>query len=321
MNVQEELLNSRIDPFLSDRALSHLAGEALGENVHVVGYTILTGGCWNRVIAVDAGGTKIVIKISPHDDDGRIAREFLVLREFAERSDMPVPEPLFLDHGTHIPGTALVMTRLPGEVMHQCLGLLNYGERRRIIREIAECVVELHARRGIGFGGVELHPEDRHEAWSEFWLPRFDTVLSEAESAAVVPEPVLEGAREIRPELAHFLSQVTVPVMTHYDIWSGNVMIDAEADPPRVTGFIDIPGFFADYAREISFAMLFGVADRNFLEIYRSAYDVDDGFETRVAIYNLKMNIKHIIMYPGESYYQIGALRCLETIRRAAAGA
>jgi fructosamine-3-kinase len=104
--------------------------------------------------------------------------------------------------------------------------------------------------------------------------------------------------------------------MTHYDIWSGNVMIDVEADPPRVSGYIDIPGFYADYARELSFAMLFGIAGRRFFQTYLRYHELDDGFELRANIYNLKMNIKHVQMYPGQMVYQHGAAENLAFIRR-----
>jgi fructosamine-3-kinase len=315
VNVQERLLNEKIDPALSDWALSRLAGNALGEQVRVEGYTVLTGGCWNRVIGVEAGGTRLVFKISPHDRDQGILREFRVLEEFADLTDLPVPEPLYLDaDGEYLPGTTLVMSRIPGAVMHECVGLLNYGQRRRIIREIADYVVALHSRTAQGFGGVELPGSEREKTWATFWLPRFDRVIRDAEEAGTVPREILAAAREMRPEFAALLADVHEPVMTHYDIWSGNVMVDVEEDPPRVTGFIDIPGFYADYARELSFAMLFGVADRNFMASYQRVYDLDAGFEVRAAVYNLKMNIKHIQMYPDQPYYQNGAVRCLQKI-------
>ena len=93
-------------------------------------------------------------------------------------------------------------------------------------------------------------------------------------------------------------------------------MIDVAAEPPRVSGYIDIPGFFADYARELSFAMLFGVADRTFFESYSRRHSIDDGFELRASIYNLKMNLRHIQMYPSERFYQEGAAECLATVER-----
>jgi protein-ribulosamine 3-kinase len=104
--------------------------------------------------------------------------------------------------------------------------------------------------------------------------------------------------------------------MTHYDIWSGNVMIDLDGESPRVSGYIDVPGHYADYARELSFAMLFGVAIRTFFETYAGRHQLDDGFELRASIYNLKMNLRHIQMYPSEAFYQEGAANCLATIQR-----
>lgn len=321
MNVQETLLREKIDPALTDDALSALVSRALNETTRVHGYEVLTGGCWNRVIGVDAGGRDLVIKISPHENDRKITREFDVLESFNRLAEMPVPRPLLLEpsNGT-VPGTTLVMTRLPGAVMHSCFGRLREPDRRRITTEIAEHVASLHQTVGAGFGGVELEAEARLDSWPEFWLPRFDTVLDDVQTSGVVPQELIDGAREIRPDLEAPLRSVSTPVLCHYDIWSGNVMIDLDADPPRVSGYIDIPGYYADYARELSFALLFGVADAVFFEVYTRDHAIDDGFELRVAIYNLKMNLRHIQMYPQQWYYQAGAAQCLETIRKYLAG-
>ena len=315
MNVQEELLQERIDPYLGDDQLSAVATEALGERVRVRGYEVLTGGCWNRVIGADANGTPLVLKVSPHEDDEKIIREYQVLKEFRAGTELPVPEPLLLDRTSRLmPGTMLVMSRIPGAVMHQCYGLLNYGQRRRITEEIADHLAALHTIRSTGFGGVELSHEQRREKWSDFWLPRFDQVLEEVAAAGVAPARLVDGARGVRPLLAPLLDIGTESTMTHYDVWSGNVMINVEANPPRVSGFIDVPGYYADYARELSFAMLFGVADRRFFQTYTTHHEIDDSFALRASIYNLKMNLRHIQMYPSEYYYQRGAAECLQAI-------
>ena len=330
MNVQEALLQEAIDPGLSDIALTEAARRATAAwddastpratgSVH--GYTVLTGGCWNRVIGFRGGNAELVAKISPHAGDERIIREFSVLSVFAEQTDLPVPRPLFLDTDADVlPGTGYVMSRIPGAVMHECFGLLNYGQRREISRTIARDLARLHEHEGRGFGGIELPEEDRSERWANFWLPRFDRVIDEA-AASGVPAMLIEGAREIRPHLEPHLDIGDASVMTHYDVWSGNVMIDVEADPPRVSGYIDIPGFYADYARELSFAMLFGIADRNFFQTYLETRELDDGFAMRANIYNLKMNIKHVQMYPNQYGYQAGALENLEQIRAGLLGA
>jgi fructosamine-3-kinase len=331
MNVQEQLLQERVDPGLSNSALTEAARRALAaigdgpdtDAQHgapiVRGYHVLTGGCWNRVIGIEAAGRGLVCKISPHPNDEKIIREFSVLTAFAERSHLPIPQPLYLDaEGEVFPGTSFVMTRVPGAVMHECFGMLNYGQRRGITRQIADDLASLHQIRSRGFGGVELEEDERDERWADFWLPRFDRTIEEA-SAAGVPAQLIEGAHEVRPHLEGFLEIGTESTMTHYDIWSGNVMLDVESDPPRVSGYIDIPGFFADYARELSFAMLFGVANRRFFETYLQTHELDEGFAVRANIYNLKMNIRHVQMYPMEYGYQAGALQNLEAIRDAIA--
>jgi fructosamine-3-kinase len=63
--------------------------------------------------------------------------------------------------------------------------------------------------------------------------------------------------------------------------------------------------------------MMFGVADRRFFQRYLEHHQIDEGFSVRAAIYNLKMNIKHVMMYPDQLHYQQGAAECLEVIRRA----
>jgi fructosamine-3-kinase len=345
MNVQEQLLREKIDPHLTDANLTELAARALDGGSDgagggppaegaalagapapdVRGYRVLTGGCWNRVIGVTAGdgspgGRPLVYKISPHEQDARILREFQVLRAFAEPDALRVPTPLWCDDGRILPGTTLVMTRIPGVVMHQCYGMLTPEQQATVTDQIAGDLAALHNRRSTGFGGVEFTPDERSPTWAEFWLPRYDKALEDAAASDAVPPPLVDAARSVRDEFVPFLNIGPESTMTHYDIWSGNVMIDLHADPPGVSGYIDVPGFYADYARELSFAMMFGVADHRFFQRYLEHHDIDHGFSVRAAIYNLKMNIKHVMMYPDQYYYQQAAAECLEVIRRAVGG-
>lgn len=315
MNVQEELLREKIDPLLTSDTIRSICSEACGERVHVSEFGVLTGGCWNRVMGVSTSERELVLKISPHSGDSKIIREFSVLREFRSHTSLPVPEPLLLDAGSRFtPGTMLVMSRIPGVVMHECFSRLRHTDRTAITTEIARYLADLHRSRSTGFGGVELPPEDRSQSWADFWLPRFDKVVDE--SNGVVPGSLVDGARTIRPSLVSVLDIEAESTMTHYDVWSGNVMVDVRSDPPCVTGFIDVPGYFADYARELSFAMMFGVADQTFFDEYLRHHQIDPGFMLRVSVYNLKMNLRHIQMYPGEAYYRHGAQQCLEHIER-----
>lgn len=316
--MQEQLLRDRIDPHLTLENLSELASAALGENAEAVGYSVLSGGCWNRVIAVAlcTSNQEIVIKISPVENDAGLRREFSVLEYFNTQTSMPVPKPLHVDlSGRTVPGSLVIMKKISGKVMHGMFAYLSDRDRKTVTDRIAGHVVELHKHTANGFGGVELTDEQRHESWPDFWLPRFDNVISEVEASDVVDEQLLDDIREIRPHFPSLLNIGRTGTLTHYDIWSGNVMIDTKAGDPFISGFLDVPGFFADYARELSFMMMFGVADERFFETYRTQYRIDEQFNLRVSIYNLKMHLKHITMYPSETYYRQGAADCLDFIQ------
>ncbi len=318
MNVNERLLNERIDPYLTAETLAEMGRRALGRDVRVRGARFLSGGCWNRVVSVafEDGTPDLVYKINPEPANSGIAREYAVLRCFAE-TEMPVPEPLYLDpSGSVIPGTVLVMTKVPGVVMHQVYGRLAAADRRRIDEEIAHAVGRLHQRRASGFGGVELGAADRVQEWADFWLPRFDRVFEDIAARNLLPGTFLQEVERARAGFAPHLRIGREATLTHYDIWSGNVMLDRGDDGFHVSGFIDVPGHWADYARELSFMEMFGLAGSAVYRIYRRYRDLDAGFDLRKSIYNLKMHLRHIGMYPQEAYYRRGAEECLQHIQR-----
>ena len=329
MNVQEKLLREKIDPALTAENLSRLSTRAIGEPVRAESARILTGGCWNRVIAVgfDDDTPDLVFKINPSTEDDRLKREYLVLDIFSHQTEMPVPEPLLLDTtGQIIPGSVLIMRRLPGIVLHQAYSYLGSRDQLSISDQVGHFVGKLHKSRSKLFGGVELPQTERISEWKDFWLPRFDTVFEDISHKDLVDVSFLEAVREARKAFPDYLEIGSDSTLTHYDIWSGNVMVDINGRfggrfgensdwGVEVSGFLDIPGFWADYARELSFMEMFGMADSHFYDVYTSYHRLDEGFEIRKNLYNLKMHLKHITMYPDQHYYRDGARQCLSFIQ------
>jgi fructosamine-3-kinase len=328
VNVREEILREKIDPFLTTERLSAIAQLAFAETddgagkLNVETIKVLSGGCWNRVIGVSfsSGQSQIVCKISPVDKDQKILREYRVLGYFASHTALPGPRPLLIDtSGRLLPGTLLVMTRIPGVVLHRVFGLLTRDMVDGLTDQIAAQVIELHKERSNGFGGVEVEEDSRYPSWADFWLPRFDAVFQEVTSSGLVDTDMLSQIERIRPRFPVALDIGRRSTLTHYDIWSGNVIVDFEGSGypgrPFVSGYIDIPGYWADYARELSFMEMFGLASDRFYDRYWSAFPQDEGFDLRKNIYNLKMHLKHITMYPDQSYYREGAEACLRFIQ------
>jgi len=329
VNVREEILREKIDPFLTKERLSAVSQLAFAETEDGSGrpsireVKTLSGGCWNRVVGLSfsTGQPQIVCKISPVQMDEKILREYRVLGFFTSHTAMPVPRPLLVDtSGKLLPGTLLVMTRVPGVVLHRVFGLLTGEMVNGLSDQIAAQLIELHKERSSGFGGVEVGEESRHQNWAEFWLPRFDTVFAEVSSSALVDTDMLGQIERIRQRFPAALDIGRRSTLTHYDIWSGNVMVDFEDSgypgAPFVSGYIDIPGYWADYARELSFMEMFGLASPRFYDRYWSAFPKDETFELRKSIYNLKMHLKHITMYPDQGYYREGAEAALRYIQR-----
>jgi protein-ribulosamine 3-kinase len=320
MNVMERTLRERIDPALTASALSALGSRALDRDCRARSVTILTGGCWNRVIAArfEGGVPDLVFKISAHGDAPDIEREFSVLRFFAEKTAMPVPRPYLLDASCAIvPGTLLVMERLPGDTLHALWGTLTERQRSTVATEIADHIVALHGAKTTGFGGVELDESQRESRWIDFWLPRFRRVLEEARRERNLTAAFLDRVERVSACFEALLDIGPGSTLTHYDIWSGNVIVEDMAGRARVSGFIDVPGYWADYAREISFMEMFGLGGAELHGRYREAHEIDPGFRLRTSIYNLKMHMKHVSMYPSEPYYRSGAEACLRAIEHA----
>jgi fructosamine-3-kinase len=317
MNVQEELLRQIIDPTLTKENLSVLATQALGVRIRCEGYTVLTGGCWNRVIAVATNGGRqhLVFKITPQPGDAALQREFAVLRYFRAHTAMPVPQPYLLDlSGERVAGSVLVMEMLPGTVLHAVYDQMDTGARASIATQMAQQLVDLHTRREPGFGGVEVPPEQRASTWCEFWLPRYEATLAEAQAGGTAPDALLDALQDLRPHLPELLAIGPVGTLTHYDIWTGNVMVALDGAYPRVTGYLDVMGHYADYARELS--SMFGLADQRLMHIYEQRHGFDATFEARFTLYTLKMCMQLVHMYPGNPDHLANTRRHLRTLQR-----
>ena len=319
MNVNEEKLNLEIDPYLTPETLNSLFSHVFNKQLSIDKIQILTGGCWNRIVSVSFRDhiDDIVIKINPDNKNNEIKKEFNTLNYFSLYTNMKVPKPIHYDNSEkYIPGSLLIMTKIPGKVMHQCSEYLTREDRENITIKIAESLAKLHLKKGKGFGNVSLKQNELQKNWPDFWLPKFDEVFNNLTNSNLVETEFLKKISHVRSKFDKLLDIGETSTLTHYDIWSGNIIINLTNTPPEVSGFVDVPGNWADYARELSFAELFGIANPLFYEVYSAHHKLDEHFQLRKNIYNLKMTTKHIMMYPNESFYRKEAEDNLDFINR-----
>lgn len=87
------------------------------------------------------------------------------------------------------------------------------------------------------------------------------------------------------------------PALLHGDLWSGNVMV-TEAGQPVL---IDPAVYYGFREADLAFTKMFGGFDQRFYDAYNEAFPLEDGFDDRVAIYNLYPLLVHVNLF-GSGY-------------------
>jgi aminoglycoside phosphotransferase (APT) family kinase protein len=160
------------------------------------------GGLAAATFAVDTTLGDVVVKLyRPTDNTARLEWERLT---FAQRADVPVPEPVALDgDGRWFGSPALVMSRLPGRADVRPADLDGW------LRQIAQALVAVHETDTTGADGALLRPGN--------WGNRELELTPHGASSALVDRSV-EAIRRHRPGPDGF------PVLMHGDFHPGNIV-------------------------------------------------------------------------------------------------
>lgn len=269
----------------------------------VRGHLPLDGGTYSSVYAVrtvDRG--TLVVKVAPAPDvpqlryeRGILATEALFYRRAAAHVPGLVPEVLHhAPAGTPATGDCLVMTALPGRPWSQVaespdespgerpgqapVEVFGDAEARRLRRDLGRTVAALHRMTGTRFGYPAESVGPLRERWREAFLDMVGAMLDDAVDYGVALPAPADRLRELFGSRAYPLDAVTVPVLTHFDLWDGNILLDpSPVAPPaelRISGLIDGErAFWGDPAADFVSLALDGsiTDDRDFIDGYRQA--------------------------------------------------
>lgn len=134
--------------------------------------------------------------------------------------------------------------------------------------------------------------------WAYFYaqcrlMPQYRMALEKGLlSQQEVPDIGLMASRirSLLPELQ--------PALLHGDLWSGNYMIDTAGVPY----LIDPSVHFGHAEVDLAMSLLFGGFPSAFYNAYFEVVPKEDGFERRVALYQLYYLLVHLNLF-GRSYY------------------
>ena len=174
----------------------------------------LGGGIAAETFAVDTTDTAIVVKRYPSRRE-TVELEWERLR-FAQRVDVPVPEPLALDlDGRWFGMPAFAMTRLAGRPDVQPRQVDPW------LRQLAQTLVAIHTTDTTDAGGALLRPS-AVETWQPPTLAR--------------PDPL--AVRTIAAIQSHLPHVSWQPVLIHGDFHPGNTLWEGS----RLSGIVDWSG-------------------------------------------------------------------------------
>jgi aminoglycoside phosphotransferase (APT) family kinase protein len=255
----------------------------------------LDGGTFNNVYRVTlTDGTRLILKVAP--DIPTLTYEWRILRAEAlfyelAGQDRPVPAVLRTGFDQHNDeADFILMTEIPGSPWPSVADQIGDDQRRRLRGELGTVVAGLHTITGPGFG----YPARPLAAtWRAAFRGMVDDLVTDAEryGAVLLPRPIGE-IRDLMRAHESVLDEVTTPVLVHYDLWDGNILIDFGGSGfPRIGGLIDAErAFWGDPLAEfVSLALLADIHDDpEFLAAYRDAggpvvLDASSGI--RLALY------------------------------------
>jgi aminoglycoside phosphotransferase (APT) family kinase protein len=255
---------------------------------------LLDGGSFNSVYRVAlTDGSKLILKAAPpaempvlRHEHGLLRSETLLYTLAAGRRVAGVPTMVY-DGGEFF----LLMTELPGQPWPVVEDRLSDSQRQRLRGDVGRLVAGLHTITGTSFGYPSHALGPLASTWRAAFGGMLDAVLADVESfGATLPVPP-GTIRELTAANADALEEVTTPVLVHFDLWDGNILVDSSSGTPRIGGLIDAErAFWGDpLADFVSLAMFSDIRqDQAFLDGYRQARGpvvLDASSEVRLALY------------------------------------
>ena len=273
-----------------------IAAMLLGAGIdwdQVTDAALLDGGTFNSVYRVAlTDGRKLILKAAPpaempvlRHEHGLLRSETLLYRLAAARGVAGTPAVV------HDGGEFFLMTELPGQPWPAAEGRLSGSQRQRLRADVGRLVAGLHTIVGTSFGYPSHALGPLAATWRAAFGTMLDAVLGDAEDfGATLPCPAA-AIRHLTSAHAGALDEVTTPVLVHFDLWDGNILVDSSSGTPRIGGLIDAErAFWGDpLANFVSLALLSDIRkDRAFLDGYRQAGGpvmLDASSEVRLALY------------------------------------
>lgn len=277
----------------------------------------LDGGSISTTVKITTtDGRHAVLKISPHRVDRAYAREAFQLGLLRQHG-LPVPEVFAARTGSlEEPFSYLLMEWIEGRDLSSARRACDTEAFDSLQVEFAQIVKKMHDCRGEGFGRVEPqtngHADDpsradgapvpdsaSRDSWPAFFRELHQPVWAEVRKLPVLGPKERKLIEKLNDRLERFLPADTEPALTHWDLWSSNVLAGANGDGRwHVAALLDPMCTWADAEAELAYLDLYQTITPAFMKAYQNGGHLSDDYHrVRKPIYQLYALLAHALVH------------------------
>jgi aminoglycoside phosphotransferase (APT) family kinase protein len=314
---------------ISPEAAGAVVAAQFGSQRKLSSFVELKEGLFNAAALLELDdGFKCVLKAAPADEVRvlRYERDIMkaevdALRLVRQRTQVPTPEVYAYDTSRCLlPSDYFISEFLPGIPLHKRRAELPLEAQASVEREMGRLARQMSSIHGEVFG-LFAQLESPGCTWRVSFINLLrDILLDGQEMAVVLPLPYDELFQCLEQ---HFdvLDEVVTPQMVHWDLWDGNVFIDAQTH--QVTGLIDFErALWGDPLIEVIFMNL--DPRSNFVQGYGEDMLGTPAQQKRRMLYNIYLYLIMIIecycrLYQNQDQENWARARLDEELRRISA--
>lgn len=292
------------DAEISWQVLQQIVREWAGSEAELAEVTPLYGGCINTTLRlVTSKGDAAVLKITPHRVDRSYADEELQLG-LLHQAGVPSPHVYRCKTGSlDDPFSYILMEFVEGVDLAKAKSQCDAAEFDLLQGQLAEHVLKIHAQTADQYMRVTAEEPKKFANWAPFYRATFEPIWHEVEKSGVLPVKCRKQIGKLHERLDRLLPDDDRPRLTHWDLWSANVLAAQGPDGHwHITSLLDPHCKFAHAEAEIAYLELFHTVTPAFLRTYQQAHRLSpDYHRIRRPIYQLYSLLNHLRLF-GQEY-------------------
>ncbi|QHV98446.1 fructosamine kinase family protein [Spirosoma endbachense] len=264
---------------------------ALGQPVEVIETQFLSGGDINTAAQVFSSEGVFFIKWNHTDQHDMFETEARGLDLLRQTDALHIPQ--VIGYGQQLDKSYLILEYIdPGspannywESLGQALAVMHSHTQTKFGLNFSNYIGSLPQTNTLTANGADFFFEQR-------LLPQAGLALYKG----LLSKTAYDALFRLQARLPELIPNER-PALLHGDLWSGNVMVTETGQP----ALIDPSVYYGFREAELAFTKLFGGFAQRFYEAYDEAFPLLDGFNDRVAIYNLYPLLVHVNLF-GSGY-------------------